>query len=138
MKKKRIRRKKKNLKRHKQSEHNNQQTIRKAETGEEEKEGDKEQEKIKEGRRRRRGKKKKQRISHLELKISAMGCETQYEKENQEEPGETKGDTEKLQCVGGGRQVFSVIFVCAHQPKFAHPQNKEKTITCDILQKPGA
>ena len=70
--------------------------LRKAETGEEEKEGGKEPGKT-EGRRRRRrrGKKKKQGTSDSEVENSEMGCETQYERENQEGPGETKGDTER-------------------------------------------
>ena len=108
--------------------------LRKAETGEEEKEGDKEQEKI-EGR-RRRGKKKKQGISDLEVENSEMGCETQYERENQEEPGVTKGDTQKFQ-IFGGKQVFVYVFlVGAHQPKLAQ-KREEKTITCDMLQNTG-
>ena len=89
--------------------------LRKAETGEEKKEGDKEQEKIEGRRRRRRGKKNKQGTSDLEVENSEMGCETQYERENQEGPRETKGDTEKLRKIffffgGGGKQVFSMFF----------------------------
>ena len=96
----------KKRKRQKPSEHN-MSKLRKAETGEEEKEGDQEQETI-EGRRRRRGKKKKQGTSDLEVENSEMGCETQYERENQEGPGETKGDTEKLRksFFGGGNRCF--------------------------------
>ena len=101
-------------KRHKQSEHN-MNKLRKAETWEEEKEGDKEQEKI-EGKGRRRGKKKKQGTSDLEVENSEMGCETQYERENQEGPGETKGDTEKLRRIlfGERKQVFSMFFWLVH------------------------
>ena len=67
--------------------------LRKAENGEEEKEGGKEPGKT--GRRRRRGKKKKQGLSDSEVENSEMGCEKQYERENQAGPGETKGDTER-------------------------------------------
>ena len=110
-----------------QSEHN-MKKRRKAETGEEEKEGDKEQEKI-EGRRRRRGKHKKQGTSDLKVENSEMGCETQYKRANQEEPAETKGNTEKLRksfFLGGGKTgVFYAFLIVAHQPKLA-PKRKEK------------
>ena len=86
--------------------------LRKSETGEEEKEGDKEHEKI-EGRRRRRGKKEETRNIRFRTKKSEMGCETQCKKENQEEPGETKGDTEKLRCAGGEDRCF-LCFVFVH------------------------
>ena len=121
------------IKRHKQSEHN-MNRLRKAETGEEEKEGDKKQEEI-EGRRRRRGKKKKQGIPDLELEVSEMGCETQYEKEDQEEPGEIKGDTEKLRKYlffgGGGWKtgVFNVFCLCT-STKLC-PKKGQKTVTCE-------
>ena len=38
-------------------------------------------------------------------------------KRKQEEPGETKGDTEKLQCVWGGEKtgVFYFLFVHTNQ-----------------------
>ena len=58
-----------------------------------------------------------------------MGCETEYERENQKGPGETKGDTERLSfffLVGGGPGGKTVFFlVGAHQPKFAQ-KRKEK------------
>ena len=50
-----------------------------------------------------------------------MGCETQNEREKQEEPRETKGDTEKLSKIfflgGGGTQVFSMFFWLVHTTK---------------------
>ena len=63
----------------------------------------------------------KQGVSDLELETSEVGCETQYEKENQEEPGETKGDTEKLQFGGEDRCYLCVLFVNTNQilPKTA-------------------
>ena len=65
------------------------------------------------------------------------------EREKQEEPRETKGDTEKLSKIlfflgggGGNTGVFYVFLVGAHQPKIAQ-KRKEKTITCDMLQNTG-
>ena len=54
---------------------------------------------------------------------------TPKNKKNHEKQGETLRNYNVL----GGRQVFSIFCVCAHQPKFAQ-KSKEKTITCDILQ----
>ena len=85
--------------------------LRKAETGEEEKEGDKEQEII-EGR-RRRGEIKTRSIRFRSRKFR-MGCETQYERENQEEPGVIKGDTQKFQLFWGGQRCFLCFFWLVH------------------------
>ena len=76
---------------------------------------------------------KKQGTSDLEVENSAMGCETQYERENQEEPGETKGDTEKLRkkllfLGGGGTGVFYVFLVGAHQPELAQKGKKKDNL----------
>ena len=57
-----------------------------------------------------------------------MGCETECERENQEGPGETKGDTEKLSKIlflWGENRCFLCFLVGAHQPKFAQ-KRKEK------------
>ena len=66
-----------------------------------------------------------------------MGCETECERENQEGPGETKGDTEKLSKIfslWGKTGVFYVVLVGAHQPKFAQERKEKKKITCHMLQ----
>ena len=82
--------------------------------------------------------KKKQGTSDLEVENSEMGCKTQHEREKQEEPRETKGDTEKLSKILflGGNRCFLCFLVGAHQPKFAQ-KRKEKKITCDMLQNTG-
>ena len=63
-----------------------------------------------------------------------MGCEAQYERENQEKPGETKGDTEKWRKIHllGGKQVF---FGWCTPTKTC--VKKERKITCDMLQNTG-
>ena len=65
-----------------------------------------------------------------------MGCETECERENQEGPGETKGDTEKLSKIlslWGENRCFLCFLVGAHQPKKLRKKGKKK-ITCHMLQ----
>ena len=103
------------------------------ETGEEDRKGDKGQTKI-EGR-RRRGKKKKQGTSDSEIANSEMGCETQYERENQKGPGETKGDTEKLRkfLLWGKAVVFYVFWLVHTNQKSCAKKEREK-ISSHMLQ----
>ena len=80
--------------------------------------------------------KEKQGTSDSEVENSEMGCETQYERENQKGPGETKGDTEKLREIlflVGENRCFLCFLVGAHQPKFAQ-KRKETKKTCHMLQ----
>ena len=61
-----------------------------------------------------------------------MGCETECERENQEGPRETKGDTEKLSKIfslWGKTGVFYVVLVGAHQPKFAQERKEKKNLS---------
>ena len=61
-----------------------------------------------------------------------MGCETQHEREKQEKPRETKGDTEKLSKIlfffggGGGKQVFSMFFGWCTPTKICAKKGKKK------------
>ena len=63
-----------------------------------------------------------------------MGCETKCERENQEGPGKTKGDTEKLSKIlslCGENRCFLCFLVGAHQPKKLRTKGK---IICHMLQ----
>ena len=111
--------------------------LRKAEAGEEEKEGDKEQDKNRRKKKKKTREKEKQGISDLELENSEIGCETQYERENQEKPGVAKGDTQKFQ-ISGGKQVFSMFLWLVHTNQNLRKKGKKKkTISCDMLQNMG-
>ena len=65
-----------------------------------------------------------------------MGCETQYERENQKGPGETKGDTEKLRkfIFCGGKQVFSMFFGWCTPTKKVAQKKERKKISSHMLQ----
>ena len=57
-----------------------------------------------------------------------MGCETECERENQEGPRETKGDTEKLSKIFlcRGKQVFSMLFWLVHTNQNLRKKGKKK------------